>query len=176
MSYRDAVLSVAYDELALPVHWKEYENSILFYFLISTGKNWTRKSALTISWCSYFVHFVLFMAGVTPLPQVGTKNAIGRFMKGWGGVYDIYSVGKKNYAPQPGDMYNKPHPNNHIGFISDVQEAGNGRYMIKTIDGNSGPDGWSPFYFGTKIGNGFIYQPDHWRKLTDDCSYIALPD
>ena len=185
MSYRDTVLFAAYEQLAPPVRWKTHEDRILEYFQISTGNIYTKKSAMEISWCSYFVHWCVFMAGVSPLPQVGTPGtlgkpgSVGRFMKGKGGVYDAYNVAANQYTPQPGDMYYKPVPSNHIGFISDVQEAGSGTYEIKSIDGNSGPKGWSPHFdmeYGKKIGYGFIYQPDAWRKLTGDCWYIALPD
>lgn len=185
MSYRDTVLMTAYQELAQPVHWKNNEARILDYFLVSTGKTWTKKTAMEISWCSYFVHWCLVKGGMSPLPMVGSSGelgkmgSVGRFMKPAGGVYESFPVGKKNYRPKPGDMYNRPVPNNHIGFISDVREVGDGTYEIRSIDGNSGPLGFSPFFditYGRKIGYGFIYQPPGWRKLTADCWYINLCD
>ncbi|RFB76370.1 hypothetical protein DYH55_21330 [Methylovirgula sp. 4M-Z18] len=135
---------------------------------------------------------------MAPLPMVGTAGelhrkahddrtgldktidmgSVGRFMKSRGGVYQDYLVGRKAYAPRPGDMYNKPVPSNHIGFISDVREAGGGEYEIMSIDGNSGPPGFSPLFDMSEgrrmIGYGFIYQPPTWRKLTPDCYYIHL--
>ena len=55
-----------------PVHWAKYENRILEYFKYSTGNNnFTKHSAHTISWCSYFVHWCLWKAHVSPLPHVG---------------------------------------------------------------------------------------------------------
>ena len=190
MSYRDTVLLTAYNELAKPVHWKKFESQILDYFLVSTGLPYKKSEALKISWCSYFVHWCLVRGGMQTLPSVGTAGtlgkmgSVGRFMKPSGGVYDAFPVGKKNYVPQPGDMYNRPVPNNHIGFISDVREGKNGNYEIRSIDGNSGPLNFSPLFDGTInpatgrtwIGAGFIYQPDGWRILTPDCWYIKLCD
>lgn len=185
MSYRDTVLFTAYQELAAPVHWKAHKDRILDYFKISTGVTYTKPQALEVSWCSYFVHWCLFKAGMSPLPQVGTAatlgkmGSVGRFMQGKGGVYEAYNVAQKSYAPQPGDMYYRPTPNNHIGFISDVRDDGNGGYEIMSIDGNSGPHGWSAYFdmeYGKKIGYGFIYQPEKWRKLAGECWYIKLTD
>lgn len=185
MSYRDTVLYTAYQELSFPVRWQTHEARILDYFKVSTGLDYTKKDAMEVSWCSYFVHWCLFTGGMQPLPQVGTAGtlggmgSIGRFMKPNGGVYESFPVYKKNYVPQPGDMYNRPVPNNHIGFISDVREAKNGNYEIRSIDGNSGPMGFSAYFditYGRKIGYGFIYQPDDWRQLTPDCWYIKLCD
>lgn len=185
MSYRDTVLMTAFKELSPPVHWKNNESRILEYFKTSTGTNWTKKAALEISWCSYFVHWCLVQGGMSPLPLVGNSGdlgkmgSVGRFMKPSGGVYESYPVYKKNYRPKPGDMYNRPKPNNHIGFISDVREAEDGTFEIRSIDGNSGPINFSPLFdisHGRKIGYGFIYQPDGWRKLTGDCWYIQLCD
>ena len=75
----------------------------------------------------------------------------------------------KNYVPKPGDMYYRPIPNHHIGLISNVRSAANG-YEILSIDGNSGPNCYSPYFDmseGRKIGYGFIYQPSTWRKLSN---------
>lgn len=196
MSYRDTVLYNAYNELNLPVHWKQYEARILDYFLVSTGTPFTKAQALEVSWCSYFVHWCLVKGGMSPLPMVGkpeelidprTKDnpkkkmmgSVGRFMKPNGGVYDAFPVGLKNYTPQPGDMYFRPVPNNHIGFIAEVREGKNGVFEIRSIDGNSGPLSFSPYFdmsHGRKIGYGFIYQPDGWRTLSPDCWYIKLCD
>lgn len=183
MSYRDAVLYAANLELIKPVHWAAYESRILEYFRASTGKSYTKAAALEVSWCSYFVHWCLMQANVEPLPAVGTPGtlgkmgSIGRFMKPQGGVYEAFPVLKKNYVPKPGDMYYRPRPNDHIGLIDEVREAANGRYEIRSIDGNSGPSGSSLLFdmsLGEKIGKGFIYQPPAWRKLSDDCWYIQL--
>ena len=173
---RAQVLSFANAELSKPVHWAKYESRILEYFKYSTGKTYTKHSALTISWCSYFVHWCLWQANVSPLPRIG--GSIPRFLKSHGGVYQDYPVFLHQYVPKPGDMYYHPIPHNHIGFISEVRSAGKG-YEIRTIDGNSGPPGWSPYFDiseGRKIGYGFIYQPPGWRKLTNNDFYIKLCD
>lgn len=183
MSYRDTVLMTAFQELAQPVHWKNHEARILDYFRVSTGKTTTKKAALEVSWCSYFVHWCLVQGGMSTLPKVGTAEelggmgSVGRFMKPNGGAFESFPVGKKNYEPKPGDMYFRPVPNNHIGFISEVQQDANGKWKVRSIDGNSGPQAFSPLFdmsHGRKIGYGFIYQPDGWRSLTDDCWYIQL--
>ena len=185
MSYRDTVLYTAYQELNAPVHWKAHRERILDYFKISTGVTYTKQQAMEVSWCSYFIHWVLFQAGMSPLPQVGTAatlgkmGSVGRFMKSKGGVYEAFNVAAKSYAPQPGDMYYRPTPNNHIGFISEVRPAATGGHEVRTIDGNSGPMGFSPLFdmeFGRKIGYGFIYQPEGFRKLAGECWYIKLCD
>lgn len=185
MSYRDVVLYVANQELTFPVHWKLFESRILDYFRVSTGMTFTKRQAMEISWCSYFVHWCLVKAEMEPLPQVGLPKtlgkmgSVGRFMQPSGGVYESFPVYKKNYQPRPGDMYNRPVPNNHIGFISDVREVGGGNFEIRSIDGNSGPAGFSPYFdisYGRKIGYGFIYQPPVWRRLSNDCWYIKLSD
>jgi hypothetical protein len=190
MSYRDTVLYTAFQELSYPVHWKHHEARILEYFKVSTGIPYTKASALQVSWCSYFVHWCLVKGGMQVLPQAGTAGtlgsmgSIGRFMKPSGGKYESFPVFKKDYVPQPGDMYNRPKPNNHIGFISDVRPLPNGKFEVRTIDGNSGPMSFSPYFDGTInpatgrtwIGAGFIYQPPGWRSLSDDCWYIKLCD
>jgi peptidoglycan hydrolase-like protein with peptidoglycan-binding domain len=162
----------AFDE---PVHWAKYESRILEYFQYSAGNTFTKQSALTISWCSYFVHWCLWKANMIPLPHVGGN--IPRFLKGKGGAYQEYPIFMKNYQPKPGDMYYLPNSNNHIGFISDVRPAAKG-YEIRSIDGNSGPKyGFSKYFDASgKIGGGFIYQPTAWRHLSDSGFYIKLCD
>jgi hypothetical protein len=54
-----------------------------------------------------------------------------------------------------------------------------GAREIRSIDGNSGPSGFSPLFdmsHGKKIGYGFIYQPKDWRQLADECWFIKLTD
>jgi hypothetical protein len=180
MSYRDTVLFNAYNEAQQPVHWAKHESRILEYFQTSTGKAFTKKPALKISWCSYFVHWCLVQGGMNPLPVVGGSdkvNAIGRFMKPVGGCYEAYPVFQKKYRPRPGDMYNKLVPNNHIGLVRDVREISPGTYEILTIDGNSGPQGFSAYFDSSaQIGSGFIYQRPEWRRLSGQDWYIKLCD
>ncbi len=75
-------------------------------------------------------------------------------------------------------MYYRPTPNNHIGFIAEVKEAANGRFEIRSVDGNSGPSFSTMFDMshGRKIGYGFIYSPPGFRRLADECYYIKLCD
>ncbi len=170
-------------EAGAPERWSDYESRILDYFQVSTGQSWTKKNALEVSWCTYFVHWVLVRAGLQPLPkigvpaQLGDMGSVGRFLKNRGGVYDAYPVGQRKYRPSPGDMYYRPSPNNHVGLISDVREVASNRFEVRTIDGNSGPLSFSPYFDmseGRKIGYGFVYQPNGWRRLEDECWYIQL--
>lgn len=156
-----------------PVHWAKYENQILQYFQYSAGQSYTKQSALTISWCSYFVHWCLWKANVLPLPHIGGN--IPRFLKSKGGAYQDYPIFMNNYVPQIGDMYYLPASKDHIGLISDVRPAGKG-YEIRSIDGNSGPKYSFSTYFDPsgKIGAGFIYQPPTWRQLSGNGFYIQL--
>src|SRR5262245_27847272 len=129
MSYRDVVMFNAYNEANQPVHWAKYEDRILDYFKVSTGDKYDKKNALEISWCSYFVHWCLAKGGMSPLPAVGnaktlgSMGSIGRFIKARGGAYQAFAVIEKNYKPLPGYMYNKLHPNNHIGFVRDSRQT-----------------------------------------------------
>jgi len=181
MSYRDTVLYTAYQEAAKPVHWARHEQRILDYFHVSTGKPTTKAAALQISWCSYFVHWCLVKGGMRVLPRAGAAGelggmgSVGRFMKPSGGCYEAYGVYQRKYRPRPGDMYNRLKPNNHIGFIRDVREVGKGQYEILTIDGNSGPLGYSPYFDASNlIGKGFIYLRPEWVRLGGENWYIQL--
>jgi hypothetical protein len=181
MSYRDTVLYAAYQEAAPPVHWAQHEARILDYFRVSTGRTYTKANALKVSWCSYFVHWCLVKGGMSPLPSVGTAGelggmgSVGRFMKPSGGCYEAHGVYRRQYHPRPGDMYNRIRPNNHIGFIRDVREISKGQYEILTIDGNSGPDWFSPYFDSSNlIGKGFVYQRPEWIRLGGENWYIEL--
>jgi hypothetical protein len=189
MSFRDTVLMNAFDEAGKPVHWAKHEDRILEYFAVSTGRSWTKEEALEISWCSYFVHWCLVRGGMQPLPAVGTSaqlgkmGSVGRFIRQFGGVYPgLPVVGPAAYRPRPGDMYYRPMPHDHIGLIAEVGAASGRTYQIRTIDGNSGPEGFSPLFDMTsgdgvhKIGYGFIYQPTEWKTLDNTCWYVRLCD
>ena len=180
MSLRDDVVRIARGEAAKPVAWSTDENRILEYFAASTGQVWDKKRALTISWCSYFVHWVLLQAKVNPTPKVGTGTSlgklgsIGRFMKSFGGVYADRSVQLHDYRPIPGDMFYLPVPHDHIGIIVDVQDLKGGQYQIDTINGNSGPDGPSPLFDSSPlIGKNFVFRRS--RQLPGNSWYIKLP-
>lgn len=184
MADRTKVISIASDEASKPVYWKMYESRILEYFKTSTGHDWKKADALKISWCTYFAHWVLVQAKVTPLPAVGNASELGavhgstgRFMKPFGGVYDSYPAAIGKYTPRPGDLYYRPAHSNHIGIIVDVAADGK---SITTVDGNSGPAGFSPYFdmsHGRLIGYGFIMRSAGTKILNEaNDFYIALPD
>jgi hypothetical protein len=175
-------------------HWRTDESRILEYFRASTGLTWTKREALTQSWCSHFVMWVLAQAKLDPLPLVGTPPpdnfSVGRFTKGITkfGVYDTFPV-NGNYVPKPGDLYYLPASNDHIGIIEDVTPGANNAIMITTINGNGydsahrdysqivqGQDGkWvQPIGGGIVARNGPTNlcdgKPNHLRAV-----YIALP-
>lgn len=189
MSYRDDVVRIAKEEAAKKVCWRTHESRILEYFKASTGTDWTKGEALKISWCTYFVHWVLIQAKVEPKVAVGLSGAlgsvggsVGRFMKKYGGAFEV-TPATGSYIPRPGDLYNLLKPNNHVGIIVGV-EAG----KIYTVDGNSGPpdstkandpDGRFGDYQlvngHTIIGGSFIFRPPNPKKLGANDSYIILP-
>jgi hypothetical protein len=183
MADRGKVISIALDEARKPVHWKLHEARILEYFKTSTGHDWKKVDALKISWCTYFAHWVLVQAGITPLPAVGdakdlasVHGSTGRFMKRFGGAYDSYPAVGGKYAPRAGDLYYRPAHSNHIGIIVDVADDGK---SITTVDGNSGPMGFSPYFdmsHGRQIGYGFIAKSAGTKILNEgNDMYIVLP-
>ncbi|HEX4808038.1 MAG TPA: CHAP domain-containing protein [Bryobacteraceae bacterium] len=184
MSYRTDIVKIALDEASKPVHWKAFESRILEYFKTSTGHDWKKVNALKISWCTYFAHWVLAQAKVSPLPAAGNSNELnavhgstGRFMKRFGGVYQDYAAATRKYTPRPGDLYYRPAHNDHIGVIVAVSADGK---SITTVDGNSGPMGFSPYFdmsYGRQIGYGFIMKSAGTKILNEaNDIYIALPD
>lgn len=181
MANAERVVSVAALEADKRVAWKTHEATILEYFRISTGQGWTKREAFNISWCTYFVHWVLWKAGVQPLPLPGTSaslksvsGSVGRFLKLKGGVYQEHAAYRKKYTPKPGDMYYQPNPSNHVGLIEKVDGQ-----KIWTIDGNSGPAAYDERFdmsFNKKlIGYGFIYRSPVGKTLGSNDFYIELP-
>jgi hypothetical protein len=189
MSWRDDVIRIARQEADNKVCWRTHGSRILEYFKTSTGRDWSKAEALKLSWCTYFVHWVLVQAKVEPKVVVGVPNglscvggSVGRFMKKYGGAFDIQPATASS-IPRPGDLYNQPKSNNHLGIIVGV-EAG----RIYTADGNSGPpDGttvhdpdsrfgdyqllnWKPI-----IGGGMVFRPPTPKRLGADDFYILLP-
>jgi hypothetical protein len=189
MSCRDDVIRIALGEASSKVCWRTHEARILEYFKLSTGRDYTKAEALRVSWCTYFVHWVLDQAKVTPKPAVGTSDAlasvggsVGRFMKKYGGAFEIKPA-TSDYTPRPGDMYNLLKPNNHVGIIVGVQAG-----QIFSVDGDSGPPDMTKAHdpdgrFGdyqlvnwkTIIGGGMIFKPPQAKRLGADDSYIILP-
>ena len=189
MSAREDVVRIAKEEAANKVSWTNNESRILEYFKTSTGKTWTKGEALKISWCTYFVHWVLVQAKMVPMVAVGVPDAlkavggsVGRFIKSRGGVFDSQPA-TGVYSPRAGDLYYLPKPNDHVGIIIGV-EAG----KIYTVDGDSGPPDMTKANDPEKrfaeyelvkgksiIGGGMIFRPPTPKKLNRDEFYILLP-
>jgi hypothetical protein len=181
------------------VTWYTDTPRILEYFYVSTGVRWTRDNALKISWCTYFAHWVLVKAGITPLPAVGTSDklksvggSVGRFLHyttdglkktghAGNGVYSFHDVKTGGYQPKAGDLYYRSAQNygNHVGVIVGV----NGN-QIYTVDGNGGPHGgdarffidWSKKPYVQAIGKGFVDKPGAPKTLGAGDFYIEIPD
>lgn len=177
-------------------NWKENTDRILEYFATSTDQAWTRENARKISWCTYFAHWCLVQAGVSPLPQAGTSDrlkdvggSVGRFLKfspdaqakrkqTGNGVYNFYPARSGNYQPVAGDLYYRPAHNNHVGVIVGVSGKN-----IWTVDGNAGPmNAWDARFFydpkspTKRIGDGFIYYSGAPHVLGADDFYIEVPN
>jgi hypothetical protein len=153
MGQREQIVAVARSQIGVNWNSPQGEARIYDYFFASTNKKpWTRVECVPISWCTYFVMWVLKQAGVQPLPVA--RLAFGsfstsRFMKP-AGVYNSHSVGE--YKPRPGDLYYKPIPFDHIGIIDNVE-----------------PDG----HFWSVNGNG--EQPDHKEWAMKDVPKVPIP-
>jgi len=179
MAYSDSIVAFASDEEG--VNWKQNESRILDYFQSATGRPWRKSGALTISWCTYFVMWVLKQSKMDPMPKVGTRPpkdlSTGRFIKSvngasgpgnatgshsYWGVYDAFTVASKQYTPKAGDLFYLPSFNDHIGIV--VEALGNGQ--VVTMNGNSGPakgEGFDArFESSAQIGSGFVF-----RKVRD---------
>jgi len=180
-------------------NWAENKDRILEYFSTSTNQAWSQDNARKISWCTYFAHWCLVQAGVSPLPKAGTSDqlkdvggSVGRFLKfspsaqgarhqSGNGVYNFYPARSGAYQPTAGDLYYRPNHNNHVGVI--VGASGNN---IWTVDGNAGPSpGFDARFFisydkaGTpikRIGDGFIYYSGKPHVLDASDYYIEIPD
>ncbi len=110
-------------------------------------KWYTGKDGVAFGWCGAFVGWCFEEAGV-PMSRVGnaekvpedatyaiSEAAVGKILKGYQkmerttgiprpGYMVIYSVTKKSYN------------NIHTGLVADVQDLGDGRYLLTTIEGN----------------------------------------
>src|SRR5262249_21842471 len=76
MGLRERVIEFGTQELRDQVGLKLQAKRTLAYFTASTGKSFTKDAASSISWCTYFVHWVLQQAGVRPLPIIGFVGAL----------------------------------------------------------------------------------------------------
>lgn len=178
--------------------WKDNTDRILEYFATSTNQAWTRENARKISWCTYFAHWCLVQAGISPLPNAGVPDAlksvggsVGRFLKfgpkeltarhqTGNGVYNFHGATSGAYKPSAGDLYYRPHHNDHVGVIVGV--SGNN---IWTVDGNAGPGGFDARFFISydktgkpvkRIGDGFVYSSGKPTVLGKDDFYIEIPE
>ena len=197
MSYHDNIVAFAAAEEGN--NWAIHESRILQYFTSSTGLSYTKSQALTLSWCTFFVMWVLEQAKMDPMPAVGIPPpenfAIGRFIKSlngsttignaadgpaYWGVYDAFSVKLQQYTPQAGDLFYLPNHNNHVGIVEEVI----GDAKIVTLNGNSGPlkgEGFDARLDSSgMLGGGFVYRTT--RDLLDgnamynDACWIQTPD
>jgi hypothetical protein len=194
MAYTDGIVAIAAAEEG--THWGNNPGRILEYFQAATGVPTTREAALKVSWCTYFVMWVLIKAEVDPLPKIGDqppKNfAVARFLRsvdGWTatnrdgsqrhwGVYDAHSVALKRYKPKAGDLYYLPRFQDHVGIVEEVKSGAS----VVTLNGNSGPrkgEGTDPRLLPI-IGGGFVYRKT--LNLLDgsdahrDAVWISVPD
>lgn len=164
---RNQIVTIASQETIRQVNWKANEARILEYFLASTGKPFTKQEAQKISWCSYFVHWVLLQcnagAGIAvgipqslPMVQNGKGKehrvtSVGRFFNDQGGPFQSHPA-QGDYVPKPGDMFYLPKiknkyeqwvPVHHIGLVTKVEADGK---SIWTANGNSGDrNGHGPY-------------------------------
>ncbi|MCS6931417.1 MAG: CHAP domain-containing protein [Acetobacteraceae bacterium] len=194
MAYTDNIVAFAAREEG--THWGSNPIRILEYFLAATGFPYTRQEALQVSWCTYFVMWVLTKAQVRPLPKVGRPPpenfSVARFIRSvdgrtatnkdgshrhWG-VYDAHSVALKRYAPKPGDLFYLPSFKDHVGIVEKVISGA----KVETINGNSGPrpgEGTDPRLV-PGIGGGFVHRKT--LDLLDGSSahsgavWIEVPD
>lgn len=195
MSYVDSIVAFAAGEEGKS--WKTDEAQILEYFRVSTGQTYTKAQAKTLSWCTFFVMWVLKKSEVSPFPMVGLPPpenfSTARFIASldgktgatnkagahsYWGVYPAYSVASKGYLPKAGDLFYLPNADNHIGIIEEVLDSG----AIVTLNGNSGPAKGEGFdaRLETGIGGGFVFRKT--RNLRDGAAkhagacWIQIPD
>lgn len=195
MSYVDSIVAFAAGEEGKS--WKTDEAQILEYFRVATGNGYTKAQAKTLSWCTFFVMWVLQKSKVDPFPMVGLPPpenfSTARFIKNvdgklgptnkagshsYWGVYPAFSVASKKYQPKAGDLFYLPAADNHIGIIEEVQDDGS----ILTLNGNSGPAKGEGFdaRLETGIGGGFVFRKP--RNLLDKAAkhegacWIQIPD
>lgn len=195
MSYVDSIVAFAAGEEGKS--WKTDEARILEYFKASTGKSYTKAEAKTLSWCTFFVMWVLQKSQLNPVPLVGgtppENFSTARFIASldgktgpsnktgshsYWGVYPAFSVASRSYQPKAGDLFYLPAADNHIGIIEEVLADGS----ILTLNGNSGPAKGEGFdaRLETGIGGGFVFRKP--RNLSDgkakhvSACWIQIPD
>jgi Putative peptidoglycan binding domain len=179
------VLNVAMREVN--VSWPSTPDRVKLYFRSSAmiAEDALAQEAKThaTSWCSFFVHWSLIQAGVSPLPPMTAMkgDAIQRFIDTY-----ISPLGKtpadfvpSKYTPKPGDMYYMPFsplaldpltPTHHIGFVVGQESPGDPRSAVHTFDGNSTRT--RTIWFGGK-GGGMVC--NNTRDISSIRHYFPLP-
>ncbi len=107
---------------------------------------WLRNAKSSFGWCGAFVNYCLEKAGVpmqkggeTTLQTDGNAHSVreAAVSKLWAGFTAMDRIA---YVPQPGYLViygkNNSTPYIHVGLISDVTPLGDGRYELKTVEGN----------------------------------------
>ena len=107
---------------------------------------WLRNAKSSFGWCGAFINFSLEQAGIpmqkggeTTLQTEGNAYSVreAAVSKLWMGFSVMDRVA---YIPQPGYLviYGKSGstPYIHVGLVTDVAPLGEGRYELKTVEGN----------------------------------------
>jgi hypothetical protein len=110
-------------------------------------KWYTGKDGVAFGWCGAFVGWCFEEAGV-PMSRVGkaekvaddlsyaiSEADVGKILKGY------QRMERTTNIPRPGYMViysvtDKSYNNIHTGLVVDVQDLGDGRYLLTTIEGN----------------------------------------
>ncbi len=110
-------------------------------------KWYSGKDGVAFGWCGAFVGWCFEEAGV-PMFRVGaaekvadgvthaiSEAAVGKILKGYQKMERITNI------PRPGYMViysvtNKSYNNIHTGLVADVEDLGEDRYLLTTIEGN----------------------------------------
>jgi hypothetical protein len=105
------------------------------------------KSGVAFGWCGAFVGWCFEEAGV-PMSRVEkaekvaddltyaiSEAAVGKILKGY------QKMERTTNIPRPGYMViysvtNKSYNNIHTGLVADVEDLGDGRYLLTTVEGN----------------------------------------
>jgi hypothetical protein len=110
-------------------------------------KWYSGKDGVAFGWCGAFVGWCFEEAGV-PMSRVGKAEkvaddltyaigeaAVGKILKGY------QKMERTTNIPRPGYMViysvtNKSYNNIHTGLVADVEDLGDGRYLLTTVEGN----------------------------------------
>lgn len=107
---------------------------------------WLRNAKSSFGWCGAFVNYSLEQVGI-PMQKGGETNlqtdgnahsvreaAVSKLWKGFSKMDRIA------FIPQPGYLViygkNGSTPYIHVGLVTDVTPLGEGRYELKTVEGN----------------------------------------